>query len=120
MPRRGAGLFRLRHGETFAITEGLPDPKVNCLLADVNGNLWAGTDNGVVRWTGSRLAAAGIPASFQNLQVLALVKDRDGNIWLGTDSGGLLRLNEGGASPLDNGEGRSRAAVTVGASLWPR
>jgi ligand-binding sensor domain-containing protein len=110
---RGSGLFRLRHGETVSITEGLPDPKVNCLLADVNGNLWVGTDSGVVRWDGSRLTAAGIPASFQSLQVLALVKDRDGNIWLGTDSGGLLRLNDGGASSLDNGEGRSREAVTA-------
>jgi signal transduction histidine kinase/ligand-binding sensor domain-containing protein len=110
---RGAGLFRLRHGETFSVTEGLPDLKVNCILPDGNGNFWVGTDSGVVRWNGSRLTAAVIPASFQNLQVLALVKDRDGNIWLGTDSGGLLRLNDGGASPLDNGEGRSHAAVTA-------
>jgi ligand-binding sensor domain-containing protein/signal transduction histidine kinase len=110
---RGAGLFRLRHGQTFPVTEGLPDLKVNCLLPDVDGSFWAGTDSGVVRWNGSKLTAAGIPPPFQNLQVLALVKDRDGNIWLGTDSGGLLRLNDGGASPLDNGEGRSREAVTA-------
>jgi len=110
---RGAGLFRLLHGQTLSVTEGLPDLKVNCLLPDVNGNFWVGTDSGVVRWDGTRLTAAGIPASFQGLQVLALLKDRDGNIWLGTDSGGLLRLNQGGASPLDNGEGRSREAVTA-------
>src|SRR6202034_458187 len=77
---RGAGLFRLLHGQTLSVTEGLPDLKVNCLLPDVNGNFWVGTDSGVVRWDGTRLTAAGIPASFQGLQVLALLKDRDGNI----------------------------------------
>jgi len=110
---RGTGLFRLRQGQTSSVTEGLPDPKVNCLLADVNGNLWVGTDNGIVRWNGNRLTAAGIPASFKHLQVLALVKDRDANIWVGTDSGGLLRLNDRGLSTLNEEEGRSREAVTA-------
>jgi len=110
---RGAGLFRLRQGQTSSVTEGLPDPKVNCLLADVNGTLWAGTDDGIVRWNGNRLTGAGIPASFKHLQVLALVKDRDANIWVGTDSGGLLRLNDQGISSLNEGEGRSREAVTA-------
>src|SRR5207244_3566279 len=58
---RGAGLFRVRQGQISSVAEGLPDPKVNCLLADVNGNLWVGTDNGIVRWNGTRLVAAGIP-----------------------------------------------------------
>src|SRR5438034_99583 len=74
---RGAGLFRVRQGQISSVAEGLPDPKVNCLLADVNGNLWVGTDNGIVRWNGTRLVAAGIPAFFKHLQVLTLVRDRD-------------------------------------------
>jgi ligand-binding sensor domain-containing protein/signal transduction histidine kinase len=120
---RGAGLFRLHEGRTESIAEGLPDPKVNCLLADTAGNLWVGTDSGIVRWNGSRLTSEGIPAWFHDLQVLAILKDRDGNIWVGTDSGGLLRLNGGMASSLDNGEGRSHEAVTAlfedrEGSLW--
>jgi ligand-binding sensor domain-containing protein/signal transduction histidine kinase len=110
---RGTGLFRLRQGQTSSVTEGLPDPKVNCLLADVNGILWVGTDDGIVRWIGSRLTRDGIPASFKHVQVLVLVKDRDANIWVGTDSGGLLRLNDRGFPPLNEGEGRSREAVTA-------
>jgi ligand-binding sensor domain-containing protein/signal transduction histidine kinase len=110
---RGAGLFRLRQGQTSSVTEGLPDQKVNCLLADVNGDLWVGTDHGVVRWNGNRLTTTGISASFERFQVLALVKDRDANIWVGTDSGGLLRLSDQGLSSLNAGEDRSRQAVTA-------
>jgi ligand-binding sensor domain-containing protein/signal transduction histidine kinase len=110
---RGAGLFRLTQGQTSSVAEGLPDLKVNCLLADGNGNLWVGTDDGLARWDGKRLTAAAIPASFNHVQVLALVKDRDANVWVGTDSGGLLRLNEAGVTSMDKGEGRSHEAVTA-------
>jgi ligand-binding sensor domain-containing protein/signal transduction histidine kinase len=113
MGTRGAGLFRLQQGATNSITEGLPDPKVNCLLADDGGALWAGTDEGLVRWNGSHLTTAGIPESLKRLQVLALVKDRDANLWVGSDSGGLLRLTARGVSSLDSEEGRSREAVTA-------
>ena len=109
---RGSGLFRLSQGQISSVTEGLPDPKVNCLLADVNGNLWVGTDNGIVRWNGKRLSATGIPAALKHVQVLTLVNDRDANIWVGTDSGGVLRLNEQGVSSL-RGEGQSHEAITA-------
>ena len=110
---RGAGLFRLQQGHTVPITKGLPDEKINCLLPDEGGALWIGTDSGIAHWGGSGLTTRGVPASLQHLQVLALLKDRDANLWVGTDSGGLLRLNHGAASALDQGEGRARQAVTA-------
>ncbi|HEX3876850.1 MAG TPA: two-component regulator propeller domain-containing protein [Bryobacteraceae bacterium] len=108
---RGAGLFRQRDGQTFPVSDGLRDPKINCLVADSNGDLWAGTDSGIVRWNGTQLVAVGAP-SLGNLQVLALERDRDGNIWAGTDSRGLIRINGGGVSYLDPGE-QPREAVTA-------
>jgi len=36
---RGAGLFRLHEGQTVPVSEGLPDSKVNCLLAGAKGDL---------------------------------------------------------------------------------
>jgi len=110
---RGAGLFRLHNNETSSITEGLPDPKINCLLPDARGGLWIGTDSGAAYWNGSRLTADKLPDSIKHMQVLALLKDRDGNIWVGTDSGDLLRLNNQGVSSLGLGEGRSHQAVTA-------
>jgi ligand-binding sensor domain-containing protein/signal transduction histidine kinase len=110
---RDAGLFRVREGHTVSVNQGLPDEKVNCLLADAGGALWAGTDTGIVRWDGTRLTDEGIPESLRKFQVLALLKDRDENLWFGTDSGGLLRRSQGVFSSLDRGEGRANQAVTA-------
>ena len=100
MGTRDVGLFRLSGNKILAVRKGLPDLKVNCLAADGDQNLWVGTDNGVVRWNGNELTAAGIPASRNHFQALAMVKDRDGNLWVGADSQGLLRFNTQGVASL--------------------
>ena len=41
--------------EEDAVSKGLPDLKVNCLLPGKDGELWVGTDKGVARWNGSEL-----------------------------------------------------------------
>ena len=64
------------------VSDGVPDSKINCLLAGDHGDLWVGTDTGMVRWSSSRMAAAG-PTSLHQFQVLAMERDRDGNIWAG-------------------------------------
>ena len=113
MGTRDAGVFRLAGGKTTSIRKGLPDLKVNCVLADGDRNLWVGTDNGVVRWNGEELTSAGLPPSLNHVQALAMARDRDANIWIGTDSRGLLRLNSHGVDYLDEGSGISREAVTA-------
>jgi PAS domain S-box-containing protein len=110
---RDAGLFRVHDGRTSAVSDGLPDLKVNCLIADENGHLWIGTDNGIVRWDGSRLAPMPEPESFNQVQVLAIERDHDGNIWAGTDSRGVVRINHRGVSYLDPPAPRSPDAVTA-------
>jgi ligand-binding sensor domain-containing protein/signal transduction histidine kinase len=99
---RGTGLFRLKGGITSPITQNLPDPKINCLLPDGVSDLWIGTDNGLIRWSGEKLTDQGIPAALHGLQILAMTKDRDANIWMGTGSNGLLRLNARGLSRLES------------------
>ena len=113
MGTRDAGLFRLTGNKILAVRKSLPDLKVNCLAADGDQNLWVGTDNGVVRWNGTELTAAGIPASLNHFQALAMVKDRDGNLWVGTDSQGLLRFNPQGVAAMPENGGVARNAVTA-------
>jgi ligand-binding sensor domain-containing protein len=113
MGTRDAGVFRQSGGVTWAIRAGLPDLKVNCLLADGDRDLWIGTDDGMVRWNGSELTEAGIPPSLNHLQALAMARDRDGNIWVGTDSKGLLRFNSQGIATLKENYGVSGEAVTA-------
>jgi signal transduction histidine kinase/ligand-binding sensor domain-containing protein len=99
---RDAGLFRSSGGQTWAVRDGLPDLKINCLLASGDHDLWVGTDNGVVKWNGSELMEAGLPASLNHFQALAMGRDRDANIWVGTDSRGLLRFNSQGVAFHDS------------------
>lgn len=113
MGTRDAGLFRLAGGKVLPVRKGLPDLKVNCVLADGDRAVWVGTDNGVVRWDGSELTTAGIPASRNHFQALAMIKDRDGNLWVGTNSQGLMRLNSLGVATLPEPGSMSREAVTA-------
>ncbi len=110
---RDAGLFRKSSGKTVSIRNGLPDLKVNCLLADGGQGLWVGTDDGIVRWNGREITGSGIPASLGRFQALVMVRDRDGNVWAGTDSRGLLRINAGGIARLAIGDNASPEAVTA-------
>ncbi len=114
MGTRDAGLFRAFEGKTTPILKGLPDTKLNCLLAVGKQDLWVGTDRGIARWNGAELTTGGIPAALNQFQTLAMAKDRDGNIWVGTDSRGLLRLNSLGLSATDiAGKGAVEAVTAV-------
>jgi len=123
MGSRDVGLFGLGGGKTSAIRNGLPDLKINCLLAGGDRDVWVGTDNGVVRWNGHEFTATGIPASLNHFQALAMTRDRDANIWVGTDSRGLLRFNSQGVASLNQSDRVSRQAITAlfedrEGSLW--
>src|SRR4029077_2723491 len=85
---RDAALMRARHGVLTSITKGLPDRKVNCLLAGDGHELWIGTDNGVVRWNGTEATAAGLPPLLARVRAVAMLRDRDANVWIATASDG--------------------------------
>ncbi|HTB12509.1 MAG TPA: two-component regulator propeller domain-containing protein [Bryobacteraceae bacterium] len=96
---RDVGLVRLRNGQATAVTRSLPDLKINCLLADKDGTVWIGTDNGIVRWNGTEITRDSVPPLLQHARAFAMIQDHDANIWFGT-SHGLCRLNEKGLSTL--------------------
>lgn len=110
---RDAGLFRFNGSQTLALTNGLPDRKINCLLPSGNQGLWIGTDNGVVRWNGNDITTTGIPSALTHTQALAMVEDRDQNIWIATASRGLLRFNASGVALLEESDHRSSESVTA-------
>lgn len=95
---RDAGLFYVTEGQMFAVTQELPDKKINCLLAVDERQLWIGTDNGIVRWDGDRPEANALG----RIQALAITRDHQSNIWISTGNR-LLRLTAGGVSSLEEG-----------------
>jgi len=91
------GLFYLKGGQIYGIPQGVDDGRINCLLPLANGELWVGTDKGILRWTGSKLTRDGVPTALSKVRVLSAIRDRDKNIWIGS-SHGLLRFNANGLS----------------------
>jgi signal transduction histidine kinase/ligand-binding sensor domain-containing protein len=107
-----SGLFYLSGGQAFAVNKGLPDERITCLLALESPELWIGTGNGLVRWTGTRVDGTGVPEALQHVAVLSMVRDRDSNIWVGTRRG-LLRFNAKGVSRLLGQTSVTEAPVTA-------
>jgi ligand-binding sensor domain-containing protein/signal transduction histidine kinase len=110
MGTRDTGVFYLREGRVVPVAKGLPDSKINCLLAIGKDDVLIGTDNGVVRWNGVEATASGVPAPLAHVQALAMLEDRDANVWIGTSTG-LLRLNAKGVTSLDEGDRRSSSGA---------
>jgi signal transduction histidine kinase/ligand-binding sensor domain-containing protein len=110
---RDAGLFRTRGRRVEPLVAGLPDRKVNCLVAVSDRELWVGTDHGVVRWNGSALTTDKVPPALRGVQALALLRDRDANVWVGTGTGLLRASAEGKAEFLGSPPGSPRAVTAL-------
>jgi len=108
---RDKGLFYLKDGQIVSIVKRWSSGKINCLLPVENGEVWIGTDDGVLRWNGSELTRVSFPSALNHMQILSLVRDRDSNTWLGT-SRGLFRSNVKGISFADETASQPNLAVT--------
>lgn len=109
---REQGIFSLEHEGVFGLLTKLPDKKINCLLATNDGDLWVGTDNGMVRLNSADSSITSTVTLLSGMQVLAIARDRDSNVWVGT-SEGLFRVNANGVSSLDAHQKRPAKAVTA-------
>ncbi|HYP07351.1 MAG TPA: two-component regulator propeller domain-containing protein, partial [Bryobacteraceae bacterium] len=93
---RDNGLFRV-HRDSRLQVSGLPDQKINALLAGTGSELWIGTDSGLVRWNGSAATQHGVPDQLAHGPILALARDRDSNLWVSTRSD-IVRVDTHGIS----------------------
>ena len=76
--------------------------RVNVLIEDRAGSIWAGTDGGLFRMEGSkdRVAFRKVPLyappdSDDAVLVLSLLEDHEGSLWIGTSAGLARRLPDG-------------------------
>jgi ligand-binding sensor domain-containing protein len=113
MGTRDAGLLRVDGARVFPLTKGLPDPKVNCLLAGERGGLWIGTDRGVARLSGREVTTTGLPAGLEHVPALALARDRDGSVWIAAGARGLLRVHGDTVAGLEGWDARARGNATA-------
>jgi signal transduction histidine kinase/ligand-binding sensor domain-containing protein len=81
------GLARFDSGH-FVTVAGFPPGRVTTLAEDGRGDLWAGTDRGLVRLENGRVrqtytTAQGLPSDI----IRSLFRDHTGSLWVGTDRG---------------------------------
>jgi signal transduction histidine kinase/ligand-binding sensor domain-containing protein len=88
---RDIGLTSQR-ADRLSELRGLPDQKVNVLLAAEGQNLWIGTDAGLARWDGLAVTQSGISSLLARSQILAMARDHDSNLWVSTPRG-VARVN---------------------------
>jgi PAS domain S-box-containing protein len=108
----GDGLFLLRDGQATRVNAGLPDRKINCLMAIGGDELWVGTDTGLYRGNGTGFRRFELPSFLGTVQILSLLRDRDSNIWVGTTRG-LLRINAKGISFSEQNELRGDGGINA-------
>jgi signal transduction histidine kinase/ligand-binding sensor domain-containing protein len=108
----GDGLFLLKAGRANRVNAGLPDRKINCLLALGGDEVWVGTDAGVYRGNGGGFRRLELPPFLGQVTVLSLLRDRDSNIWAGTTRG-LVRINAGGIAVSEEKELRGDGGINV-------
>lgn len=88
------GLFLHRDGRFERPRGGAWPGEVLAMHRDRQGQLWAGTRRGLLRWDGVRWREVGSREGPVTEEVRALADDREGNLWVGTRGGGLRRLRD--------------------------
>src|SRR5207249_1394464 len=79
------------------IEQGLPQSSVYAIAQTPDGYLWAGTEEGLVRFDGVQLTVydrTNTPA-FPETAVRALATDTTGALWIGFANHGLVRMDRG-------------------------
>jgi signal transduction histidine kinase/ligand-binding sensor domain-containing protein/DNA-binding response OmpR family regulator/HPt (histidine-containing phosphotransfer) domain-containing protein len=93
--------------DSWEAGQGLPQNTVQAITQTPDGYLWVGTQEGLVRFDGTRftLFDRRTTPELSTNSVLALLADQDGTLWIGTNGGGLLRMTGARFEALGPGEG---------------
>ena len=85
--------------EVWQNEQGLPQSTVRAVVQTRDGYLWLGTQEGLVRFNGTRFLTfdkRNTLAFAASHDVRTLFEDSTGVLWIGTFGGGLLRYADGG------------------------
>ena len=100
--------------DVWTTEEGLPQNSINSITQSHDGYLWLGTQEGLVRFDGTRLQVFNRRNNtLNNNNVVTLFDDQDGNLWIGTLGGGLTLYNSGRFTSYTSEDGLSSDYITA-------
>ncbi len=101
---KNKGLCLLSGNKFSAILKGKLDSRnVTCMTQDDSGNIFIGTDRGVMKFDGKNIYHLSDVAGEMNIS--AILKDSDNNIWIGTTGLTLIKYQDGDVSAFDRNSG---------------
>jgi photosystem II stability/assembly factor-like uncharacterized protein len=87
--------------------------EVQSLVADGNGNIYAGMNNGAVYKSSNKGADWSPTAFFTNSDIRALLIDANDNIYAGTEDEGVFKSTDGGATWIQKNTGILQATINA-------
>lgn len=79
--------FYVNSGSGFVKTYSDAYKNINVIEEDATGNIWLGTDNGLIKWNGSVYSYLSTLNGLPNNKISALHKDSKERLWIGTNGG---------------------------------
>lgn len=73
--------------------QGLKNDQVRSIVQDSSGNIWLGTDEGLVRYDGKYFYHYRKEQGLSNNLILCLFIDSQGNLWFGSFRGGVTKFD---------------------------
>lgn len=90
---------------------GLPSNRVWCVTSGANGEIWAGTENGVCRIIKNTSQLYGKSKGFPLTGYRGIVVDKDKNTWFGTFGNGIIKLSDTIVTRITVSDGLSNNSI---------
>ncbi len=97
----------------WTVGKDFPGTRIQTAYADREGELWVGTNGGLVRWAADKIDRFPVTDPLASASILSILEDREGNIWVGTETGGLHILRDERFRTFGTRDGLSSDATTT-------
>lgn len=97
----------------LSVGRELPGSRIQAVTADRSGDLWIGTNGGLVRWAAGKIERFPVTDPLASTSILAIMEDHEGNIWVGTETDGLHILRDERFRTIGTRDGLSSDATTT-------